>query len=230
MGLRDASDCAATARRRARRALLGGARFIVVMSVVTGSVGCPGPSAGPGLSDASRAPGQPVARESTAGSFSWKLRLVVTQGDATRRFDALLEQEGDELRLVGLTPSGVRAFVLRQRDQDITFQPSTPLVFGVPPRALLADVQRVFFSGLSGAPRADGLHDGVVEGERVREAWRAGRLQWREFPGEPSEPGAVRIRYEGGWLPGAPPPRVVLANARLGYGLTLDTLPVDTGR
>ncbi len=202
----------------------------MVMSVVTGSVGCSGPSAGPGLRDARRAPGQLGAQERSAVSFSWKLRLVVTQGDATRRFDALLEQEGDELRLVGLTPSGARTFILRQRGREVTFESPDGLEVGVSPRALLDDIQRVFFSGLSGAPRADGLHDGVVEGERVREAWRGGRLQWREFPGEPTEPGAVRIRYEGGWLPGAPPPRVVLANARLGYGLTLDTLPVDGTR
>lgn len=136
-----------------------------------------------------------------------------------------LQRRRDALLVIGLGPAGTKSFVFELSGTDVKAEHRAPETRALPPEHLLHDVQRAFFRGLAGGPRADGEHAEEAAGERLVEDWKDGRLLERRFTrldGEP--PGAVRLRYEGGWAPGETPPRVTLDNGWLGYTLAIETL------
>ncbi len=191
------------------------------------------------------APAPPKAAE--APPYSWALRppksrpddfldrqtIAATYGGKAARFQAVLQKRGDELTLLGLTPFGSRAFVIRQVGLEVTFQSYVPQSLPFPPEYILFDVQRVFFAsgGATGAADAadgaapDGEREVARDGEVMREQWRGGRLLRRTFRRADGRPaGAITVDYEGGMgRDGAPPARVTFDHGWYGYRLEITT-------
>lgn len=160
-----------------------------------------------------------------AWNFFARQTIDAEARDRSGRFDAVLQKNGEELLLLALTPYGSRAFLLRQRGDDVTFERFVRRELPFPPRFILLDVHRAFFSGLPNGPRTDGVHEARIDDELVRERWREGRLYERRFrriTGSPA--GEILVRYEGGMIPGsALPSRIVFENGWYGYRLTIVT-------
>ncbi len=121
---------------------------------------------------------------------------------------AVVQKKGDELILLGLTPFGSRAFMIRQQGVAFEVQSFVPQPFPVPPRFVLLDVHRVNFMRAS-----DGLSDGTIRrergGERIEEVWEGGALRERRFSREGYErpiivrfraPASETVELENGWL------------------------------
>ena len=184
-------------------------------------------------------PGPPKSAETPA--YSWALRppsvrhddfldrqtIAATYGDRAARFQAVMQKRGDELTLLGLTPFGSRAFVIRQVGLDVTFESFVPQSLPFPPKYILFDVQRVFFASGEvadgGAP--DGERETARDGELVHEQWRGGRLFRRSFRRVDGRPaGTITVDYDGGLAPDGPPPaHVTFDNGWYGYRLDITT-------
>ncbi len=157
-------------------------------------------------------------------AFALDQRVVAESQEGTHEFRAVLQLQGDTLTMVGLGPHGGRGFVLTERGREVELESHLPEELPFPPRFMMLDVQRVWFRGLDG-PLPDGEHEGVVDGDEVRERWEGGRLRERTFQRQGGEPpGVIRVVYEGGLGSGEPPTVVRYENGWLGYTLTLTTL------
>jgi hypothetical protein len=173
-------------------------------------------------------PGTLLSPELLRGDVLWQQRVTASWGEDGRRgFDAALQKRGDELTLIGLSPMGSPGFVIQMRGPHISSRNETDEDMPFPPRFMLLDVQRVFFPWLAedGAAREDGLYEGNIEGERVVETVRGGRLVERCFSRLDGRPeGEITIRYEWGQEAWKGPSRAVLDNGWFGYGLAIETL------
>lgn len=188
--------------------------------VAPGGVGAPGPAS-------HGDPGVLHPPSEFPGAFLDRQTITARYGDWTARFDAVLQKRGDELVLLGLTPFGSRAFVLKQVGLDVTYESFVPQELPFPPRYILFDVHRVFFGGaLGGAAPPDGDLSTTRDGEILSERWQGGRLLRRRFRranGEP--PGEIVVDYDGGMPPGGPPPpHITFANGWYGYRLDITTV------
>jgi hypothetical protein len=174
------------------------------------------------------------------GDFLDRQRIVATYKGHTASFDAVVQKKGNELLLVGLTPFGSRAFVLRQVGGEASFESFVPQTLPFPPNYILVDVERVFFPWTDEAPPIDANRQFLRDGEIVTERWQAGRLLRRTFsrdgvhPGASPEggrnasdlpPGQIVVDYDGGMASdGTPAPHVSFDNAQFGYHLDITTL------
>lgn len=160
------------------------------------------------------------------GAFAIRQKLSAKSAHGGGSFEAVLQKKPGEVLLVGLTPFGSRAFLLRQTDAEVQFTSYISRELPFPPSYMLLDVHRVMDAWLGPAP-ADGERAGQVGDERIWERWRGGRLVQRTFTrvtaGQP--PGEVAIAYEGAGPDGLAA-RVTLANARYGYSLTIESFPL----
>jgi Protein of unknown function (DUF3261) len=159
-----------------------------------------------------------VPTDQLKGDFLVRQRLKGRYGERTLpAVDAVLQLHRGELTLVGLTPMGTRAFLLRQRGSAVTFQPFIDKLPPIDPQAILRDIHRVFFRGLfvgQPAPR-DGEHQGQDHGEALTELWQSGRLRQRTYPG----PVTITFTGDGAIIA----PQISLANERVGYTLEITT-------
>jgi hypothetical protein len=163
------------------------------------------------------------------GAFAVRQKLNARSAHGGGGFEAVLQKKPGELVLVGLTPFGSRAFLLRQTAADVQFTSYLSRELPFPPTYMLLDVHRVMDTWLAGPPPAEGERSGEVGSERVRERWRAGRLVERTFiPVDPAAkpPGNVTITYQGEG-PSGLAARVSLENARFGYSLTIESFPLQ---
>jgi hypothetical protein len=163
------------------------------------------------------------------GAFAVRQKLNARSAHGGGGFEAVLQKKPGELVLVGLTPFGSRAFLLRQTAADVQFTSYISRELPFPPTYMLLDVHRVMDTWLAGPPPAEGERSGEVGSERVRERWRAGRLVERTFtPVDPAAkpPGNVTITYQGEG-PSGLAARVSLENARFGYSLTIESFPLQ---
>ena len=158
----------------------------------------------------------------------WQQRVTASWGEGEQRgFEAALQRQGDELKVIGISPLGQVGFVLIQRPDGVTFENRTDMQLPFPPRFVLLDVQRTFFPWLPADPALrDGERSAVVDGELVTERYRDGRLRERTFSrcsGQPA--GVIRITYD--WDAAQPllhaPRQAVLTNGWFQYRLTIDT-------
>jgi hypothetical protein len=161
------------------------------------------------------------------GAFLDRQHITATYGTRKASFDAVLQKRGDELVLLGMTPFGSRAFVLKQTGVDVTFESFVPQELPFPPRYILLDVHRVFFDGVAPGPQAldDGMHDATRDGEQITERWQGGRLWQRRIRRVNADPaGEIVIDYDAGMPAGGPPPaHVGFANGWYGYRLDITT-------
>lgn len=172
-------------------------------------------------------PGALVPVSEIPGAFLWRQQLAAEYGPRTVSFEAVLQKKGEKLVVLGLTPYGSRAFVIEQVGTSFTFTNHLPPEHALPfpPRSILLDIHRAWFMALPGAPRADGEHTGVREGEEVTEVWRGGAVlerRYRRLDGAP--PGEIRVTYGAGMRDLRPPDEAVVDNAWFGYRLVVRTV------
>jgi len=193
----------------------------------------------------------PLAPAAHPMDFLDRQRIVATYKGHTASFDAVVQKKGNELTLVGLTPFGSRAFVLRQVGVEASFESFVPQTLPFPPNYILVDVERVFFRWTDAAPPTDANRQFLHDGEIVTERWQAGRLLRRTFsrdgtspalpergrndertsPALPERgrnglpPGQIVIEYDGGMASdGTPARHVSFDNGQFGYHLDITTL------
>ncbi|HET6585444.1 MAG TPA: DUF3261 domain-containing protein, partial [Nannocystaceae bacterium] len=154
--------------------------------------------------------------------FLARQRVIATAGGQRHSFDAVLQYDGRELLLLGLTPMGTKAFAVRQRDSVATAESFVDRPLPAPPEAILLDVHWSYFLATDAA-RPDGWHRRRVDGLRLRERWANGRLQQRIVA--PRRGIEVDIRYVGGRDAAGFPKDVVIehrARDRSGVDLRLE--------
>ena len=141
-------------------------------------------------------------------------------------FDSVVQKHGNDLVIVGLGPAGVRAFVLKQTGDAITFEQSFGPKLPFSPRNVVVDVHRTFFKRLVvPAPPATGAATikGMIDDEEVEEDWRDGSLVERRFsrPGSAYR-GVVRVTYGPGCTrERCAPATTHLVNEWFDYALTI---------
>lgn len=163
------------------------------------------------------------------GAFSVRQKLTARSAHGGGSFEAVLQKRPGEVLLVGLTPYGSRAFVLRQTAGDVQFTSYLPRDLPFPPAYMLLDIHRVLDAWLGPGPAA-GERAMVVAGERIVERWRDGRLVERTFtrvaPGPAGErAGEIKISYRGEG-PAGLAAVVEIENGRFGYSLTIESVSV----
>lgn len=170
-------------------------------------------------------PGTLIAPSRSTGNFIRTQHLAARFQNETRSMDAVLQKEGDLLTLIGMTPFGSKAFVLQQKGVEVSFNSYVPFELPFPPKYILLDVQRVYFSGVSDGPLADGEHSLERDGERIVETWAGGRLLTRSFTRLSGDPaGAITVVYEGGMAGGTSPKKIEIDNGWVGYKLSIATV------
>jgi hypothetical protein len=165
------------------------------------------------------------------GSFLDRQTIAATYAGRSAKFDAVLQKQGNDLLLLGMTPFGSRAFALKQSGLEVSYESFIPQVdqLPFPPRYILLDVHRVFFGGIptDGQPLADGPHEAPPrDGELLTEYWQDRRLKQRRYRSTtvPSA-GEIVIDYDSGMQPGGPPPpHIAFVNGWFGYRLDITTV------
>jgi hypothetical protein len=158
--------------------------------------------------------------------FSVSQHVEATAMGRTGAFDSVVQKHGNELVIVGLGPAGIRAFVLRQTGDAITFDQSFGPKLPFSERNVVIDVHRTFFKRLTTpAPPEAGAATikGTIDDEAVEEDWRDGSLVERRFsrPGS-SYHGVVRVTYGAGCTrERCAPVTTHLVNEWFDYALTI---------
>lgn len=184
---------------------------------------CPPPGAGFVLR-AEDYPGALHPPSALGPDFMWRQRLTARFGDREESFEAVLQKVGDELVLLGLTPFGSKAFVLRQAGGETELTSFVDREMPFPARFVLIDVHRVYVALAPDAP-PEGEHRFERDGEEVVEVRRAGRLierRFRRLDGQP--PGVITVRYQRWSDDGLDPLEVELDNGWFGYRLSVSTV------
>jgi hypothetical protein len=159
------------------------------------------------------------------GTFTVRQKLAARSAHGGGSFEAVLQKQPGQLTLMGLTPYGSRAFLLRQTAADVQFTSYVPRELPFPPTFMLLDIHRVFDAWL-GPPLPAGQRAQVRDGERIEERWRDGKLVTRTFTRAAADPpGTITISYAGDG-PAGLAARITIDNARLGYWLGIDTFPL----
>ena len=182
-----------------------------------------GPSANPGY------PGELVSTVDMPADFLSRQKLKGRFEDQKFAFEAVMQLRGGTLTVLGLTPFGTKAFVLKQTGVEVEFEALIDREFPFPPEYMLQDIHRVWMwhARLPWGEEAPSEESPSVEvaGERVTEQWSGGALVRRTFARLDGEPaGEIRIDYVGGHRSGRPPKQVVLDNGWFGYQLEIETL------
>lgn len=96
------------------------------------------------LALAACAPREPALPRPSASPRDFMARQHVTAivGEARAGFDAVVQKRGDELIVLGLTPFGSRAFLVKQTGDRVTFEKYVELEMPFPPEAMLRDVHQ----------------------------------------------------------------------------------------
>lgn len=182
----------------------------------------PPPSQGPPYEGSLRAP------SAYPGTFLDEQTISASFGDRSVGFSAVVQKQGDELLILGRTPFGSRAFLLKQTGTEMTFEKYIDRELPFSPRYMLLDVHRALLRGLpvtAGEAVPDGERSGAIDGELVTERWHGGKLVEKRFRVESGQPaGEIVIAYEGGMAPGqAPPRKIAYDNRWFGYRLEIVT-------
>jgi hypothetical protein len=153
--------------------------------------------------------------------FAVEQHITVTKDARRGEIDGVLQKRGDELLIVGFGPMRVRAFVLRQGDDEIHFEQSMGPSLPFPPRNVLVDVHRTFFKHLPDPP-SDGERSGRIDEEDVTEIWKSGALVERRYERPAFRRGSVRVHYGPGCTAErCEPATVTIVNEWFGYELAI---------
>lgn len=190
-----------------------------------------GPAAGPpsaSLPGAPPSPGILPPPDAIPGTFTVRQKIIARSKHGNGGFEGVLQKQPGRLTLLGLTPYGSRAFLLEQSAAGgVKLTSYIPRELPFSPEFIVMDIHRVLDEWLGPRPTADGERAGTVHDERVVERWTGGRLTSRTFAptSDPAHP-ITTISYETPGAPESVTARVSLANARFGYSLIIETLPM----
>jgi hypothetical protein len=154
------------------------------------------------------------------------VRFATGDGSEERHFETALQSRCGELRLVGMTPFGVRLFSAIRRDGNLEVESlgGRPLPFA--PEHVLRDVERTFFE----SPPIDGSGEQRFDwsGEAVTETWKDGLLEARSLvPGDHGGADPISITYSGPSAAAGIRAHIELSNPRFGYVLAIDNHEVE---
>lgn len=167
-------------------------------------------------------PGDLLLPSKLGDDFMLRQRIEAEYGEREIGFEAVLQKVGDDLKLLGLTPFGSRAFLLEQKGTAVSFESYVDKPLPFPPRYILLDIQRTLQLD---EVRADGTHEIPSEDEVVVETWKDGRLRERRVRRRSGEPeGELVVTYEGGMAPGDPAKVTRFENGWFGYRLRIETI------
>ena len=165
--------------------------------------------------------------EGISAPFLARQRVIATAGSERRAFEAVLQYDGRELLLLGLTPMGTKAFAVRQTGRVATAESFVDRPLPAPPEAILLDVHWSYFLR-EDTPRDDGWHRRTLDGLRLRERWQNGRVHERIV--KLGGGAMVRIVYADGLARGRFPQNVVVTHDDRGgrrLQLEIETLTHD---
>lgn len=176
-------------------------------------------------------PGELIATADMGKPFLARQKLKGRFGEQEFAFEAVLQLHGGTLTVLGLTPFGTKAFVLKQTGTAVEFEPLIDREMPFPPEYMLQDIHRAWLWhvrlpwGDARPAQLDGSEASFeVAGERVIERWGNDGLMSRSFvrlDGQP--PGEIRVEYTGGQRAGDPAKHVILDNGWFGYRLEIET-------
>ncbi len=153
----------------------------------------------------------------------WRQKIGALFGKREISFSAVVQKRGDELTVLGLGPANSKAFVLKLVGSRVSFRSWMPRKLPFPPRFILIDIQRAFFS--MGLPNTPGKHTLARDGERVFEHRSASnQLIERRFERlDGKHKGSITIRYADPSGPNAPAD-VIVDNKWFGYIMKIETV------
>ncbi|HEY5658638.1 MAG TPA: DUF3261 domain-containing protein [Myxococcota bacterium] len=155
--------------------------------------------------------------------FRLEQRLRIRAPRASASLRIAVEKRGTRLVLIGLNELGAKLFTVVQTDGEVQVEALPAAVLPVAPLGVLRDLHRVRFLGAGAAPDASGRAEGLYDGTRITETWRAGALVRRSFQRE-ADPGGERVIVEFNRPDAASPARVRIENGWCGYTALIDTL------
>ncbi|GEM_PF-857844 len=157
--------------------------------------------------------------------FFMRQRLVGEFDGHKIRLDAVIQKQGASLSVVGLTPFGTKAFVLKQEGNSIFFESFMASEMPFPARYILEDIHRSFLWDVLlpwGQHGENGAQTFRGEGTVVIERWEDDKLLSRTFE-SPDRASRISIDYGTGMHEGHPPRTLKLVNDRQGYILSIET-------
>jgi hypothetical protein len=184
-------------------------------------------------------PGPLPPSDGLGAPFLARQKVVVTQGgQPPRSLDVVLQYDGHELLLLGLTPMGTKAFAVHQRGRDVRLETFVAMGLAVPPVEVLRDIHRASFTP-TGPVHHDGWQRIADPGAAPREGgtprngrkpplwqlWRAGGVVERIY-GARSRRDSLRISYARPLVPhaGATSDVIELDHPALALHLSIHTL------
>ena len=170
-----------------------------------------------------------VPPRDTMQDFFIRQRVQAKFGERKVSFDSVIEKIQDKFTIVGMTPFGTRAFVLKQDGNDVHFKSYIGRKLPFSPERILLEFHRAFMQG-SGV--SSGLSDGMhrfANGEQlIEEIWANGRLLKRLFYGATDDSQnalLTEVVFESGKLPGKfTSPFITLRNHQYGYTMRIKTI------
>jgi hypothetical protein len=158
------------------------------------------------------------------GSFLWEQRVTAYHDERSGGFDAVIQKQGDQLLVLGLTPMGTRGFSIRQQGQQFSYEQFVPFKLPFSPEAVLIDIHRAFFFALIERFPHQGTRVSSFKNERVRDVFLKNHLISRTFERVSGTSGQLTVSYsDKGYLGGSPPNLTSLHNEAYGYRLTVET-------
>lgn len=159
-----------------------------------------------------------------SSNFVWQQRVTARHGKTKGSFDAVLQKEGPELLVLGLTPFQTRAFALTQRGTTYKYEQFVPFPLPFSPQSVLIDIHRAFFFALNGTLPTSGTRSTPYKQETVIDSFADGLLQSRRYDNLMNTKKALVITYASpGYAAYQAPPLTVLTNIAYGYELRVET-------
>jgi hypothetical protein len=197
-------------------------RLLVLALSLFAAAAC-GPKPPPASAPAYELAGVLLPTSELAPPFQIRQRIHGKYQGRDVTIDCVVVLDQGKLSVVGLTPFSTRAFVIEQRGTEVKLEKFVDLDVPFDPAAVLYDLHRVFFRGLS-KPQSDGTHQGVDHGDLVRERWEGGHIVERRLQAlEGPTPQLVVIQFEGAPAP-VIAPRVTLTNVAFAYTLEIENV------
>ena len=156
-------------------------------------------------------------------------RVTARWEERGESFEAVVQNRGDALTVVGLGPMAMRGFTLVLDTRGVSVENRTGRDLPFVAEHILADIQRVFYPWFEAPPACDACgRQTTYGGLIVHEQIDANVLRERRFAiaGEP-DAGEVAIRYGDWWPDPLIPKHVVVENDWFGYELTIETTSVQ---
>jgi hypothetical protein len=160
--------------------------------------------------------------------FFWRQRIAGVYKDRSFSFSAVVQLQKGTLTVLMLGPMDRPAFAIEQRGRAVSLKSFVQQSLPFPPRYVLYDIHRIYFSDLHVVCPRDGACGETRDGEKIAESWKNGKLYQRRFERiDRQPPGFIRVRYQAGMTAGKPPERIEYENEWYGYTLSIQTLVTE---